>query len=332
MTKQKQLPELTVESVRKIYDDGNHNAFTDMQAFQGRIYLTFRSSPSGHDVSPDSTIVVLRSENGDKWEKIHEFNVAGRDARDPHFLIFKDSLFIYSGTWLCNGEVDLKDHVGFAVWTKDGELWNDPVELEGTYGYFIWRAAAYGKKAYLCTRLRKRACSLGEENSVAIQKTLLMESEDGLKWKKTSCFEEKSGNETAFIFEDDGALVAIVRDNGGNSLLCKAKPPYQDWSRENLNRFIGGPMLAKWGTRYLVGGRKKLSPENHKTVLSWLVDGRLEDIAELPSGGDNSYPGFIALNDERGLLSYYSSHEGSGDKTAPCSIYLAELTTHPVDA
>ncbi|HIM55864.1 MAG TPA: hypothetical protein EYM39_04085 [Candidatus Latescibacteria bacterium] len=43
------------------------------------------------------------------------------------------------------------------------------------------------------------------------------------------------------------------------------------------------------------------------------------DVAELPSGGDNSYPGFIALDGTRGLLSYYSSHEGSA------SIYLAEL-------
>ena len=32
-----------------------------------------------------------------------------------------------------------------------------------------------------------------------------------------------------------------------------------------------------------------------------------------------------ALGDGRGLLSYYSSHEGSGRGVAPCHIYLAEL-------
>ena len=45
----------------------------------------------------------------------------------------------------------------------------------------------------------------------------------------------------------------------------------------------------------------------------------LPGAAELPSGGDCSYPGFVALDESRGLLSYYSSHDGS------TSIYLAEI-------
>ncbi|MED5415262.1 MAG: exo-alpha-sialidase, partial [Candidatus Latescibacterota bacterium] len=59
--------------------------------------------------------------------------------------------------------------------------------------------------------------------------------------------------------------------------------------------------------------------------LYWLADDQLHEICELPSGGDNSYPGFVDLGDDRGLLSFYSSHEGSGRGTAPCHIYLAEL-------
>jgi hypothetical protein len=76
----------------------------------------------------------------------------------------------------------------------------------------------------------------------------------------------------------------------------------------------------------LVGGRKIPNDNNPKTVLSWLAGDKLVDMLELPSGGDTSYPGFIALNDKKGLLSYYSSHEGSNSKLAPCSIYLAELS------
>jgi len=31
------------------------------------------------------------------------------------------------------------------------------------------------------------------------------------------------------------------------------------------------------------------------------------------------------LDDKHGLLSYYSSHEGSGRNVAPCHIYVAEI-------
>ncbi len=88
-------------------------------------------------------------------------------------------------------------------------------------------------------------------------------------------------------------------------------------------------MLAKWGGRYLVGGRKTVDPTMPRTVLYWLEGDTLREVLELPSGGDNSYPGFVELSPGEGLLSYYSSHEGSGTHLAPSSIYLAELTTTP---
>jgi len=129
-----------------------------------------------------------------------------------------------------------------------------------------------------------------------------------------------------------------------NSQLCRSNPPYSEWVRTDLNCFIGGPLLVKWGNRYLVGGRKPFEPvsgrypsnfftepgaeppDDPRTVLYWLEDDRLVDAAQLPSGGDNSYPGFIELSPTKGLLSYYSSHEGSRSGAAPCSIYLAELS------
>lgn len=84
-------------------------------------------------------------------------------------------------------------------------------------------------------------------------------------------------------------------------------------------------MLAKWAGRYLVGGRKSEPGKPARTALWWLVNDQLEEIAELPSGGDTSYPGFVALSDSEGLLSFYSSHEGSGTGDPPSAIYLANL-------
>jgi hypothetical protein len=74
-----------------------------------------------------------------------------------------------------------------------------------------------------------------------------------------------------------------------------------------------------------VGGRKSLNKQAPVTALYWLVNDDLVEALELPSGGDTSYPGFVEIAPNRGLLSYYSSHEGSGTSLAPCHIYLAEL-------
>jgi len=80
------------------------------------------------------------------------------------------------------------------------------------------------------------------------------------------------------------------------------------------------------GSSYLVGGRKTVDPAAPRTTLYWLDGDRLVEALELPGGGDNSYPGFVARDETRGLLSYYSSHEGSGTSLAPSAIYLAELS------
>lgn len=327
------VPGIRVESVRKIFDDGNHNGFTDLCRFRGDMYLAFRSCPDGHKMFDTSRIVVLSSRDGSQWRQVHTFNVPLRDVRDPHFLIFHDTLFIYSSTWLCNpntpGKFNTNEHLGYAAWTRDGKTWEGPKSLEGTYGHYIWRAAAHGGKAYLCgRRVRDFTPTDAPQPVPAVMESALLESEDGLVWRWTGLFQEASGNETAFLFEDDGSILALARCRI-NAQLCRSRPPYREWTRTDLNRFVGGPLLVKWGGRYLVGGRKFLTidePEkNPRMVLSWLVDDRLVDVAELPSGGDTSYPGFIPLDGQRGFVSYYSSHEGSGTTLAPCSIYLAEI-------
>lgn len=329
-----QIPEIKVDSTRKIFDDGNHNAFTDMCRFDGNIYLAFRSCPDGHQMFPSSRIIVMSSRDGAEWKQVFSFGVPLRDVRDPHFLVFRDKLFVYTATWLCNpatpGVFSANDQLGYTACTIDGRVWDAPRSLEGTYGHYIWRAAAHGGKAYLCgRRVRDFTPTDGEEAKKKVMESALLESEDGFVWKWCGLFQKEQGNETAFIFEDSNSILAVARSSGENAMLCRSKFPFQEWTRTPLNHNVGGPLLVKWGDHYLVGGRKIPFGDNPKTVLSWLVGNRLEDIVELPSGGDTSYPGFVAISDKKGLLSYYSSHEGSNSKLAPCSIYLAELSLNP---
>src|SRR6188768_659276 len=91
-------PKLRVENVRRAFHNGEHNAFTDLIRWKGRFWLTFRSSPAGHGVNSDAATVILSSDDAKTWRQVHRFSVAERDTRDPHFLIFGEKLFVYSGT------------------------------------------------------------------------------------------------------------------------------------------------------------------------------------------------------------------------------------------
>ncbi|NIP94035.1 MAG: exo-alpha-sialidase, partial [Akkermansiaceae bacterium] len=95
-----------------------------------------------------------------------------------------------------------------------------------------------------------------------------------------------AGDETAFLFERDGRVLGIGRRRGTAQLLRSA-PPYNRWDRRDLEHHLGGPLVAKWGGRTVVGGRRQTGT-GPKTSMSWLLGGKLHEFAELPSGGDNS--------------------------------------------
>ncbi len=323
-------PQVRVTNIRRVFHNGQHNAFTDLTRFRGQFYLTFRSCPDGHMVHPTASIIVLRSQDATQWEQVHRFQVKLRDTRDPHFLVFQDRLFVYTGTWYSGAstipvsDYDLNLHLGYAAWSDDGRQWHSPVMLEGTFGHYIWRAAAHGGKAYLCGR-RKLEFDVAPRGEGPQVESLMLESDDGLIWRKRAVFQLERGDETAFQFEADGSIVAIGRRGGGTAQLLRAKPPYDQWQRTDLDQYMGGPLLVKWGDRYVAGGRKSTPDRGPQTALFWLVQDQLHEFAELPSGGDNSYPGFVELSPTRAVISWYSSHETDAAGQPITAIYLADL-------
>lgn len=324
------LPRVRVVSVRRVFHNGEHNAFTDLVRFKDRFYLTFRSCPDGHPVHSTASIIILASDDAQDWQQVHRFHVEKRDTRDPHFLVFQGKLFVYTGTWYSGAtspsreDYDLNKHLGYAAWSEDGSTWHSPIMLEGTFGHYVWRAATFGEKAYLCGR-RKIGFAIGPRGEGREVESLMLESDDGLIWRKRAVFQEIAGDETAFLFEPDGSILAIGRRGGDKAQLLRSRPPYTHWDRKDLDRYIGGPLVVKWGDRYVVGGRNSTKDRGPKTSLCWLVGDWLHEFAELPSGGDNSYPGFVELAPGRALVSYYSSHEQDPSGQPITAIYLAEL-------
>ncbi len=324
------LPKVRVSNVRRVFHNGEHNAFTDLIRFKDKFYLTFRSCPDGHMVHPTASIIILSSADAKEWKQMHRFRVQKRDTRDPHFLVFKDTLFVYTGTWY-SGETslkyedyDLNKHLGYAAWSEDGAKWRSPIMLEGTFGHYIWRANTFDGKAYLCGR-RKKNFAIAPRGEGSIVESAMLESEDGLIWRTRALFQEVRGDEIAFQFEADGGVIAIGRRGRDKAQLLRSERPYTQWERKDLDRYIGGPLLTRWDGRYIVGGRKTVGDRGPKTSMCWLVNDQLHEFAELPSGGDNSYPGFVELSPNRAIMSWYSSHERDANGKAITAIYMADL-------
>ncbi|MEQ1830279.1 MAG: hypothetical protein ABL921_30255 [Pirellula sp.] len=324
------FPKVDVTNIRRVFHNGEHNAFTDLVRFRNRYYLTFRSCPDGHMVHPTSTIIVLASDDLKEWKQVHRFGVAKRDTRDPHFLVFRDRLFVYTGTWysgdktLPRDDYDLNMHLGYAAWSADGEQWNGPVMLEGTFGHYIWRASTFGDKAYLCGRRKVQFQVLPRSERREVE-SVMLESDDGLIWRKRSLFQATGGDETASQFLKDGSLLAIGRRGNNPAQVIRSRPPFDVWERRDLDRYIGGPLLASWNGKWVVGGRKSIGEAGPKTSMYWLRDDTLHEFAELPSAGDNSYPGFLELGPERAVMSWYSTHEKDEAGKQITAIYLADL-------
>lgn len=324
-----QTPKVQVSNVRRAFHNGEHNAFTDLVRFKQRYYLTFRSCPDGHMVHPTSSIIILVSDDLKQWQQAHRFRVEKRDTRDPHFLVFKDRLFVYTGTWysgdttLARGDYDLNKHLGYAAWSDDGNTWNSPIMLEGTFGHYIWRANTFGGKVYLNGR-RKREFDIAPRGEGANVQSVMLESDDGLVFHTRAMFQQTRGDETAFQFLKDGSIVGIGRRGGDKAQLLKADPTWTKWERTDLDRYIGGPLLTRWSDRWVVGGRRT-TQSGSRTSMCWMVDDKLHEFAQLPSGGDNSYPGFLELSPTKAVMSWYSSHEKNEQGASITAIYVADL-------
>src|SRR5918992_4804175 len=77
-----------VQSLAKIWDQGKHNAFTDLIRWREKFYCTFREADA--HVGGDGKLRVLESTDGTKWKSVALVAEEGIDLRDPKLSIAPD--------------------------------------------------------------------------------------------------------------------------------------------------------------------------------------------------------------------------------------------------
>lgn len=296
-----------IVDVKRVWDEANHNAFTDLIRYHDRWFLTFREG-KGH-VSPDGAIRVLTSEDGKTWTSAARLTSETGDLRDPKLSITSDGDLMIAGASALNPPSSIK-HQSLAWVSKDGHRWSEPHPV-GDPNFWVWRPAWHDGSAY----------AVGY-STVEPRLTRLYAHKDGTTTAIVpTLFEPGFPNESALAWLPDGTALCLLRRDGkpNTAQLGRAKAPYTDWTWKDLGVHLGGPNMLRLPDGRIVAGGRLHAPKVH-TALCWLDPdaGTLTEFLALPSGGDNSYPGLV-LHDGLLWVSYYSSHEG---KT---SIYLARV-------
>ena len=236
-----------VVSVRRVFHACEHNAFKDLCRFRGQLWLVLRSCPDGHMVQPTASVIVLRSADGVKWEEAHRFRVERRDIRDPQFLVFQDRLFVFTGSWYSGAttpapaDYDLNQHLDFAAWSGDGVTWHSPTMLEGTFGHYIWRAAALGERL-ICVAGARRGSRSRREVKANRSSRSCSKATTGWCGASGRHFSRPPGMKRRFYSRQKAVFLGLGR-RGGNAQLLLSKPPYMHWDRSDLDRSIAGPLL-----------------------------------------------------------------------------------------
>ena len=126
----------SILSVQKIWDQGRHNAFTDLIRFQEKWLCTFREG-GGH-ASADGKVCVIASDAGWEWSSAALLEEPGIDLRDPKFSTTPDGrlMIVMGGSVMANGQyVDRQTRVSFS---SDGRTWNAPAKILDR-GDWLWR-------------------------------------------------------------------------------------------------------------------------------------------------------------------------------------------------
>jgi hypothetical protein len=303
------LPAQQLLEVRRIWDQAPHNAFTDLVRFNGVFYCVFREGES--HVSPDGKIRVLRSKDGADWESAALISSKLGDLRDPKISVTpKRELMLVAAAALRPGSEHR--HQTLAWFSSDGVKWLPPRAI-GEPDFWLWRVAWHKGKAY----------GAGYATKPEVWGLKMYVSEDAGRTFRVLFPEAGSDmerdTETAVAFEPPDTIVWLIRRTSAAMVQHTNLTTLSGGAGFAMAENIGGPALLRLPNgRYVAAGR--LYKPRQRTALCWLDfrSGEMTEFLELPSGGDNSYPGLVYDN---GVLwvSYYSSHEGKA------SIYLARV-------
>jgi hypothetical protein len=316
----------------------------DVVEHEGRFFLAFRTAPS-HFASTETEMYVVSSDDQETWTFETKFAM-GTDLREPRFLSHAGKLHFYFAV-LGKTVTDFEPHgMKVSEYRGPGD-WSEPNDLYEP-GFIPWRAKEIDGKGYLIGYV-------GGENIYDIDGEPIrihwLTTEDGETFepvvKGKPVIHEGGASETDFAFQDDGSVVAVLRNEAGEhgdfgSFVCRAEAgALGDWRCESDKKKYDSPLVFRSGAdTYLIGRRNETDSGNFdldkdelteeeqageylvtysfapKRCAVWKVDPTtltVDFVIDLPSMGDTCFASVLPAGDRRFFVYNYTNDPFSGD-------------------
>lgn len=318
-------PEEETTQIKKIWDRGEHNAFTDITFSKNNLYIVFREG-DGHIPNKDNTgngkIRILTSVDGEFWESAALIELNGVDLRDPKITVTpkKRLMVLMGGSVYDNGELQsISSYVSIS--DPNGKKFSEPEpiivdeQIKSNFDW-MWRVTWKEKVGY---GLMYQANVEGEKGKT---KLYLMQTSKGEEFELITELDIPGNpNEATIRFLSRGEMMIIARRGGKEKtgMIGTSMPPYKDWEWEELDVELGGPNFEFIPIdKVLIATRLRDKNGPYTGLLLGKKGEKFNEVMRLPSGGDTSYAGMFSIAGYI-WMSYYSSHEGKA------SIYYARI-------
>lgn len=309
--------------VNKISGSAHHSAFTDLCLWQGALYCCFREATN--HVSSDGRIKILQLNTSGNVLHSCFIQQVLTDLRDPKLSVHPDGrlcLLVWQKKFDSQGK--LADCNATSFFSQDGISWSGEQKL-GHSHWWLWRTRWHTKIHPVAQITQSKAYGFAYNKGANAIHLYSGDPLGCMQLQKENVLSlEKHGlgypNESDMIFIDDTAWTIVRRDADSYSAqLGRSNWPFNQWQWHDLEQYLGGPCMIKAPDgRVFVCARVWQNNRLFTRLFQLNIKNKsLEIIADLPSGGDNSYPG-MAVYENKLFISYYSGHI---DKKS--QIYLA---------
>lgn len=314
--------------------DGMHNAFTDLQYWQGCYWAGYRKGAS--HASMDGEAVVAVSADRARFREVARLHVRG-DNRDPKLLPIDDNrMACYFPSWTDGAQRRRLQH--YITFSENGWSWDTPRPILPPR-MWLWRVRRHDGRYYGLIQNLTGDWSGGNKP----HNLDLAVSDDLLNWEVIARIGQGHGlNESDIHWRADGEAWIVARSvaRPEGSFFCAARPPYTDWEVTEMEPMVHAPVFLEHEGALYVAGRCKaptagnpVFPFHGSSLGLWRVQrGALEPVLHIPATGDCSYPGMLKDPEGRICLTYYSQHAYHlgvvpfPDATAmPDDVYFAEI-------
>ena len=335
-------------------DVRHSNNNLDIVKYKGRVYLAFRTAPT-HFASKKTRLIVVSTEDRQKWECEAEFALMQSDLREPRFLVYQGRLFLYFFRGGDNPLGFAPKHI-YATHLNDEGGWQEPKPIYKP-GFVVWRAKEHQGNAYMSV-YHGAGIYTTDDRPAEVR---LLVSTDGYHWQPISekaQFTDISGEEAEFAFDADGNLVVTVRMEVKGAEVCTAcADDISTWDcKFTREKYDSALMIQHEGDVYVIA-RRNVDGYYNKDA-SWLPDRlerayylvrysltrkrtalykvdvekkKLQALFDFPSRGDTAYAGAVQLDEHTWwVLNYSSDLEGPdwswiAGQLAGSNIYATEL-------